>query len=68
MSPKPTVERVTIAQYMEIGMLLKPFSGPSTTYIMDPAKTHIITTANKKTRIFLLICHKALVIKLASDK
>ena len=46
-SPKPTVVNVVMAQYTPIGMLVKPFSGPSTTYISVPM---IITTSSTKAR------------------
>ena len=36
MSPKPTVVIVLMPQYIATGMLVKPFSGPSTTYITGP--------------------------------
>ena len=46
-SPKPTVVMVVMAQYTPTGMLVKPLSGPSTTYISVPM---IITTSSTKDR------------------
>ena len=51
MSPKPTVAIVTMAQYMLVGMLVKPCSGPSTTYISAPKMTTSVSTAQTKTKI-----------------
>ena len=51
MSPKPTVVIVTTAQYMPTGMLVKPFSGPSITYISVPITSTTITTNERKMKI-----------------
>ncbi len=51
MSPKPTVVSVVIAQYTDVGMLVKPFSGPSTMYIRVPMISTIISTASRNTMI-----------------
>ena len=51
MSPKPTVVMVVIAQYTEVGMSLKPFYGPSTTYSSVPSTSTAISTADRKTMI-----------------
>ncbi len=47
MSPKPTVAMVTTAQYMLLGMLVKPWLGPSITYIMVPAMMVMVMTVNR---------------------
>lgn len=51
MSPKPTVVIVVTAQYIAVGMLVKPCSGPSTPYIGVPATGTTISTKPRKTRI-----------------
>ena len=50
-SPYPTVVTVTMAQYTPRGMLVKPASAPSMTYMSDPAITTIVDTASIKTVI-----------------
>src|SRR5690606_29173279 len=51
-SPKPTVVIVVMAQYTEAGTLLKPFSGPSTTYINVPMT--ITTSSTKEIKALIL--------------
>ena len=59
MSPYPTVVMVTIAQYMLLGMLLKPESGtlPSIMYIMVPIDVTSISTKKKNMRILGALIH-----------
>ena len=52
MSPKPTVVMVVMAQYTPTGMLVKPCSGPSTTYIRVPITTTTSSTKDMNTAIF----------------
>ena len=58
-SPKPTVVMVLMAQYIDVGMLLKPLSGPSTTYITVPNRKTTIMTKDKKMRILRRLASKA---------
>src|SRR5690606_28105028 len=58
-SPNPTVVRVTMAQYMDMGMLVKPLSGPSTINITVPMISTMVTTENKKIWIFIRLDCKA---------
>src|SRR5450830_2176756 len=58
-SPKPTVVMVLMAQYMAVGILVKPLSGPSTTYITVPNKNTTIITNDKKIKILRLLAIKA---------
>ena len=51
-SPYPTVVRVTTAQYIDSGILSKPFCWPSIIYINVPSKTIINATVSRKTKIF----------------
>ena len=51
-SPKPTVVMVEIAQYIATGMLVKPCSGPSTTYISVPITS--TTSITKPTNTVIL--------------
>ena len=60
MSPKPTVVIVTTAQYMPIGMLVKPFAGPSTTYINVPITSTTRITNDRKTKILRRLAASAL--------
>ncbi|KAG1305754.1 hypothetical protein G6F63_016585 [Rhizopus arrhizus] len=57
MSPKPTVAMVTTAQYMLAGMLLKPCSGPSITYISAPAMMVMVITVNRNTSTLRRLRH-----------
>jgi hypothetical protein len=52
---------VTIAQYIDSGMLLKPFCGPSTIYIRAPVNITINIMVNRKTVIFGLLARRALI-------
>ena len=65
-SPYPTVVIVTIHQYILVGILLKPDSGPSTKYIIVPNTIHITTTKRRNITIFALLISKALTKKLVS--
>ena len=51
MSPKPTVAIVTTAQYMPVGMLVKPCAGPSITYISAPKITVMVSRVAMNTAI-----------------
>ena len=59
MSPNPTVVIVVMAQYTEVGMLVKPLAGPSTTYISVPMTSTIISTAVRNTKIFRRLARSA---------
>ena len=59
MSPKPTVVTVVMAQYTDVGMLVNPLPGPSTTYITVPRISTSIKTADKKTRILRRLAESA---------
>ncbi|MNM68142.1 hypothetical protein D3C81_796920 [compost metagenome] len=59
MSPKPTVAIVTTAQYMLVGMLLKPYCGPSMTYSSAPAMIAMVTTIDRNSRILRRLRHNA---------
>ena len=65
-SPYPTVVIVTMAQYMLLGMLVKPLASPSIRYITDP---NILTSnriENRKTTILRLDDNMAFMRRLAS--
>ena len=66
MSPKPTVPIVTTAQYMPVGMLVNPCSGPSTTYISAPKITTIVINAQTNTEILRRLRAIAVISTLAS--
>ena len=60
MSPYPTVVRVTMAQYTDEGMLVKPLSAPpSMRYMSVPNITQRMRTNEMKTAIFALLAFKA---------
>jgi hypothetical protein len=46
------VVKVTIAQYTDLGILVKPDALPSTTYSTEPNTVDSVNTAYKNTRIF----------------
>ena len=50
---------VVTAQYMATGMLVKPFAGPSTTYISVPITSTTINTNDRNTRILRRLACKA---------
>ena len=60
MSPKPTVVTVVMAQYTEVGMLVKPLSGPSTTYMTVPKISTTMATASKNTMILRRLAASAM--------
>src|SRR5690554_2209678 len=66
-SQNPTVVKVTMAQYMAMGILVKPFSEPSTINITVPMIRTMVTTENKKIWILALLAFKALIKKSASE-
>ncbi|MCY1556273.1 hypothetical protein D9M68_930110 [compost metagenome] len=68
MSPKPVVVSVTTAQYMASGMLWKPCSGPSTTYITVPRITVMMNTVPRNTKILRRLLRSALYRISASSK
>ena len=59
MSPYPTVVSVTIAQYIEIGMLSKPAAGPSIRYIAEPTKSTAVSTNDRNTVILARLAASA---------
>jgi hypothetical protein len=48
-----------MAQYTEVGILVKPLAGPSTTYIRVPITSTIISTADRNTRILRRLARSA---------
>ena len=59
MSPYPTVVSVTIAQYIEIGMLSKPAAGPSIRYMADPTRSTAVRTKERNTVILARLAARA---------
>ena len=59
MSPKPTVVMVVMAQYMAVGMLVKPFCGPSITYIKVAISKATIRTNDVNTAILRRLASSA---------
>lgn len=47
-SPYPTVVRVTMAQYIDLGIDENPLLGPSTMYIKEPITKTIVNTDPRK--------------------
>src|SRR5690606_21272786 len=66
-SPKPTVVSVTMAQYIDIGILVYPCSGPSMINITVPITRTMVTTEKRKIWIFILLALKASIKYSASD-